>query len=153
MGKDKNKPDFMAQGSGKSKGNGTNKSSKPNKPKPHSSAKVSIKDLQWHKPTTTEEKKRSKMQTKSQQKPKPNPSSSTGMSVTASNANSVAKLTNKKGLSALQMKFAKKLEGSRFRSINEQLYTTSGAEAFSEFQNNPENFEIYHVGFRVSKEQ
>lgn len=52
------------------------------------------------------------------------------------------------GLSALQQKFAKKLEGSRFRTINEKLYTTSGNESFSEFQAHPELFEVYHAGFR-----
>lgn len=35
-------------------------------------------------------------------------------------------------LSELQQKFAKKLEGSRFRIINEQLYTTSGLLAVAD---------------------
>lgn len=61
---------------------------------------------------------------------------------------SSASLSNQKGLSALQLKFANKLNGSRFRTINERLYTTTGKEALKEFQTNPNNFEIYHVGFR-----
>eukprot|EP00606_Chrysophyceae_sp_TOSAG23-5_P001416 GSChrysophyteH2.ASY1.ANO1.1218.1 assembled CDS len=52
-------------------------------------------------------------------------------------------------LSALQQKFAKKLEGSRFRVINERLYTTEGATAFQEFQQKPSLFEVYHEGFRA----
>eukprot|EP01038_Epipyxis_sp_PR26KG_P006210 gene6210-8555_t len=56
-------------------------------------------------------------------------------------------------LSNLQMKFAKKLEGARFRTINERLYTYTGKEAFEEFQNNPEKFEIYHQGFREQASQ
>ena len=52
-------------------------------------------------------------------------------------------------LSALQQKFAKKLEGSRFRVINERLYTTEGATAFQEFQEKPSLFEVYHEGFRA----
>ena len=52
------------------------------------------------------------------------------------------------GLSALQQKFAKKLEGSRFRIINEKLYTTRGEEALEQFQKNPTLFEVYHEGFR-----
>ena len=54
----------------------------------------------------------------------------------------------KSGLSALQMKFAKKLEGSRFRIINEKLYTTRGQEALEQFQENPSLFDVYHEGFR-----
>ncbi len=56
--------------------------------------------------------------------------------------------SSKKGLSSLQQQFAKKLEGARFRTINESLYTTRGDEAFSDFQADPAQFEIYHVGFR-----
>lgn len=51
-------------------------------------------------------------------------------------------------LSNLQEKFQKKLEGARFRSINESLYTTNGSESFLEFQKNPTMFELYHQGFR-----
>jgi hypothetical protein len=51
-------------------------------------------------------------------------------------------------LSALQQKFAKKLEGSRFRMINEKLYTSIGEDSFREFQANPNLFEVYHDGFR-----
>ena len=51
-------------------------------------------------------------------------------------------------MSELQQKFAKKLEGSRFRVINEKLYSTSGHESFEEFQKEPNLFNIYHQGFR-----
>jgi len=51
-------------------------------------------------------------------------------------------------LSALQLQFAKKLEGSRFRVINEQLYTSTGTESFTTFQANPTLFDVYHQGFR-----
>ena len=53
-------------------------------------------------------------------------------------------------LSSLQEKYQKKLEGARFRSINESLYTKKGNEAFLEFQENPALFEIYHQGFRFT---
>ena len=46
------------------------------------------------------------------------------------------------GLSRLQQTFQKKLEGSRFRVINERLYTCPGSEAFSEFQKNPSLFKV-----------
>jgi ribosomal RNA-processing protein 8 len=51
-------------------------------------------------------------------------------------------------LSSLQQKFSKKLEGARFRVINEQLYTSRGSDAFEAFQKDPSQFEIYHSGFR-----
>lgn len=53
-----------------------------------------------------------------------------------------------KPLSALQSKFAKKLEGGRFRFINEKLYKSRGEEAFQEFQSEPELFQVYHSGYR-----
>jgi len=60
-------------------------------------------------------------------------------------------IDNQKGnskLSKLQQQFAKKLEGARFRTINETLYTTTGTEAFESFQRDPHQFEVYHTGFR-----
>ena len=51
-------------------------------------------------------------------------------------------------LSLLQQKFSKKLDGARFRVINEKLYTSRGDEAFQLFQSDPEQFHIYHKGFR-----
>lgn len=62
--------------------------------------------------------------------------------------NNLTSSTSKSKLSDLQQKFAKKLEGARFRTINEQLYTSRGEDAFAEFQRNPDQFEIYHTGFR-----
>ena len=46
------------------------------------------------------------------------------------------------GLSELQLKFKKKLEGARFRTINESLYTCRGDEAFAEFQTDPSLFDV-----------
>lgn len=45
-------------------------------------------------------------------------------------------------LSALQLQFKKKLEGARFRTINEQLYTCRGDDAFEKFQLEPELFDV-----------
>lgn len=45
-------------------------------------------------------------------------------------------------LSELQQKFQKKLEGARFRTINERLYTCRGEEAFQEFQQNSNLFHL-----------
>lgn len=49
--------------------------------------------------------------------------------------------------SSLQEKMTKKLESSRFRWINEQLYTTTGDEAVAMFSKDPNLFDIYHRGF------
>ena len=71
----------------------------------------------------------------------------------SSSAPAVLSGNNGSKLSALQQKFAKKLEGSRFRVINERLYTTDGAVAFDEFQSKPSLFEVYHEGFRAQASQ
>lgn len=44
--------------------------------------------------------------------------------------------------STLQEKFKKKLEGARFRSLNEELYTCTGAKAFENFQKDNHLFEV-----------
>ena len=49
--------------------------------------------------------------------------------------------------SSLQEKMTKKLESSRFRWINEKLYTTTGDEAVAMFSKDPNLFDIYHRGF------
>lgn len=51
--------------------------------------------------------------------------------------------------SALQQSFFARLAGSRFRELNEQLYTTDSTVAFKRFQDNPELFDQYHEGFRT----
>lgn len=49
--------------------------------------------------------------------------------------------------SSLHEKMTKQLESSRFRWINEQLYTTTGDEAVALFSKDPNLFDIYHRGF------
>ncbi|KAL9973832.1 hypothetical protein ACROYT_G020337 [Oculina patagonica] len=49
--------------------------------------------------------------------------------------------------SSLHEKMTKQLESSRFRWINEQLYTTTGDEAVAMFSKDPHLFDIYHRGF------
>jgi len=46
----------------------------------------------------------------------------------------------------------KTLAGGKFRFLNEQLYTTTGEEAFGLFQSKPELFDEYHEGFRSQVE-
>ncbi|CAK4413775.1 unnamed protein product [Aphanomyces euteiches] len=58
-----------------------------------------------------------------------------------------------KGLSAMQEQMKKRLEGGKFRMLNEQLYTTTGEEAFEAFQAEPELFDTYHEGFREMAEK
>ncbi|XP_064405137.1 ribosomal RNA-processing protein 8-like [Halichondria panicea] len=52
-----------------------------------------------------------------------------------------------------QAKLEKKMDGARFRWINEQLYTTTGEEAKRMFEGDCELFKVYHLGFsaQVSK--
>ena len=41
-----------------------------------------------------------------------------------------------------------RLKAARFRFINEQLYSRTGAEAFELFKEDPEAFDVYHKGFQ-----
>jgi ribosomal RNA-processing protein 8 len=50
--------------------------------------------------------------------------------------------------STLQNAFKARLSGSRFRILNEELYTKTSEESFERFSQNPELFEQYHEGFR-----
>lgn len=52
------------------------------------------------------------------------------------------------GLSKMQAEMRRKLDGGKFRMLNEQLYTTTGDEAFRTFQDDPALFDVYHQGFR-----
>ena len=51
-------------------------------------------------------------------------------------------------LTPLQSKMREKLLSSRFRQLNETLYTTPSAEALDLFTKNPDYFQEYHEGFR-----
>ncbi|SCU85768.1 LANO_0C05270g1_1 [Lachancea nothofagi CBS 11611] len=55
---------------------------------------------------------------------------------------------SKKPLTALQQKMMAKLSGSRFRWINEQLYTISSDSALDLIKKQPGLFDEYHDGFR-----
>ncbi|CAJ1934527.1 unnamed protein product [Cylindrotheca closterium] len=50
--------------------------------------------------------------------------------------------------SKLQNAFKARLSGSRFRILNEELYTKDSKDSFARFSQNPELFEQYHEGFR-----
>ncbi|CAG9317281.1 unnamed protein product [Blepharisma stoltei] len=41
-----------------------------------------------------------------------------------------------------------RLQGGKFRFLNEMLYTTESSRSFKLFQENPEMFEEYHKGFK-----
>lgn len=51
-------------------------------------------------------------------------------------------------LTPLQKKLFNKLKGSRFRWINEQLYTSTSSKALALIAQQPELFDEYHKGFR-----
>lgn len=52
-----------------------------------------------------------------------------------------------KKMSKLQAKMASKLSGSKFRWLNETLYTAKSDSSFELFSREPELFSIYHEGF------
>lgn len=55
--------------------------------------------------------------------------------------------------SNLQKSFRARLSGSRFRLLNEELYTTTSKSAFKRFSENPALYDEYHEGFRHQVEQ
>lgn len=58
-----------------------------------------------------------------------------------------------KNLTPLQKKMMAKLSGSRFRWINEQLYTTTSENALELVKEQPSLFDEYHSGFRSQVQQ
>jgi hypothetical protein len=54
-----------------------------------------------------------------------------------------------KPLSALQQKFKAKLEGARFRTINEKLYTQRGEDAYTDFQTEPDLFDVVSILYLI----
>jgi ribosomal RNA-processing protein 8 len=48
-------------------------------------------------------------------------------------------------LSSKQSQYRSKLDGARFRWLNEMLYTRPGADSLSEFRGNPEQFDVVRV--------
>lgn len=79
--------------------------------------------------------------------PQQTPVSRSNQSRPASSSSATSSSTPQ--LSALQQKFMDKLGGARFRTINEELYTTSGSSAFQAFSQDPSKFHIYHSGYRI----
>ena len=75
-------------------------------------------------------------------------------SAASSSGKKAGKVSGKKAskLSQLQQKFKDKLKGSKFRWINEQLYTATGGVSFDLFQEQPDLFTVYHEGFRSQVE-
>lgn len=67
----------------------------------------------------------------------------------ATNRSNVTTGTANKRVSKAQ----KRLQGARFRMLNEKLYTTTGAAAFDLFSSNPELFSVYHEGFQAQVEK
>ena len=52
-----------------------------------------------------------------------------------------------------QSQFAKKLDGAKFRYLNELLYTAPSDSSFEMFQKDPRLFDQYHQGFRSQAER
>jgi len=55
---------------------------------------------------------------------------------------------SKNKMNSVQNAFKARLAGSRFRILNEELYTTTSKKSYDKFKENPELFEQYHDGFR-----
>ncbi len=53
-----------------------------------------------------------------------------------------------RNISKLQEQFRDQLSGSRFRVLNEELYTSSSQETYQKFTANPQLFTQYHEGYQ-----
>ncbi|GKY94361.1 hypothetical protein MPSEU_000402000 [Mayamaea pseudoterrestris] len=65
-------------------------------------------------------------------------------------ADSIANTMTKQPLttaSSTLSKYQARLQGSRFRVLNEQLYTMHSKQAYAQFSTNPQLFQDYHAGF------
>mmetsp|Transcript_60321 Transcript_60321/g.143700 ORF Transcript_60321/g.143700 Transcript_60321/m.143700 type:complete len:378 (-) Transcript_60321:77-1210(-) len=62
-----------------------------------------------------------------------------------------AAAAEEKSSAAVLNKAAKRLQGARFRWLNEALYTTTGDEAKEMFEEDPSLAEAYHSGFRAQR--
>mmetsp|Transcript_15011 Transcript_15011/g.37803 ORF Transcript_15011/g.37803 Transcript_15011/m.37803 type:complete len:356 (-) Transcript_15011:947-2014(-) len=71
----------------------------------------------------------------------------TSLATTNPDANTPAPNNGKKK-NSIQEAFKARLAGSRFRILNEELYTTTSSTSYDKFKANPELFEQYHEGFR-----
>ncbi|DAZ98506.1 TPA: hypothetical protein N0F65_004943 [Lagenidium giganteum] len=61
--------------------------------------------------------------------------------------------TKGSALSSMQEEMRRRLDGGKFRMLNEQLYTSTGSASFKTFQADPELFDVYHQGFREQAEK
>ncbi|EAL61029.1 hypothetical protein DDB_G0292960 [Dictyostelium discoideum AX4] len=75
-----------------------------------------------------------------------NPKPTSSVSVSSSKSSKSLKTTD------LQNEMSEKLKGSRFRWLNETLYTTHSKEAFKEFSEDRSLFDQYHSGFKSQVE-
>lgn len=91
-----------------------------------------------------------KVSNKKQKKNKKNKEAKQEASSTASPATAAVPAAPPKTeaiLTPLQQAMRQKLISSRFRHLNETLYTTPSAKALELFSSNPELFDEYHAGF------
>ncbi|PWY98990.1 hypothetical protein BCV70DRAFT_122256 [Testicularia cyperi] len=72
----------------------------------------------------------------------------TSPSKTNSSATAAGGSSDKPKLTQLQAQMLSKLSGSRFRTINEKLYTTDSQQAVELIDSAPSTFDEYHQGFR-----
>ncbi|KAF1324038.1 Ribosomal rna-processing protein, partial [Globisporangium splendens] len=124
----------MAKKNGGKKGNAKGKKSGGKKPSAKDAGK---KRVVVTKPASHGNKQHSSNKHGGKSKQQQQPSSSRG----------------KSGLSKMQEEMRRRLDGGKFRMLNEQLYTTTGDSAFSTFQSEPELFDVYHHGFREMAEK
>lgn len=101
-------------------------------------------------PEALSKKARKRLKAKAQQKQEPASKSSNAVQKTKipGDADAGPKAAPKRPNSVLGGA-AQRLKGSRFRCLNESLYTMTGQDALKMFTNDPSLAEAYHEGFRA----
>lgn len=117
------------------------KESKAKKPKHNKTEKI-------EEPKNSEEPKSEEPEKSEEPKKSEKPEISESKVENVPKPESDAAPATQRKLSPLQQKMMAKLSGSRFRWINEQLYTTTSEKALKLVKEQPALFDEYHEGFR-----
>ncbi|KAL4897930.1 methyltransferase-domain-containing protein [Aspergillus ambiguus] len=142
---EKRKPDQKSQG--RSVQSAPKQQDQDNTPQKNKDAESHSNDLEGaDKPSKKQKKNKKNKQQKqqgqqSEESPKEAPASTAADSLPAAPPKTQAILT------PLQQAMRQKLISSRFRHLNETLYTTPSEKALELFTANPELFDEYHAGF------
>ena len=140
------RPSKKAKSGGKTERAPNNEVPKQHNPSNRTQAKA-VRDDEPQRPKKTKKGKKERMRRREQQAPVEDVETALLEEYATANEASVAPPSTLK-LTPLQSAMRAKLMGSRFRYLNESLYTKPSSESVALFKQNPNFFNEYHAGFR-----